>query len=1282
MDAQAEQQIRRSVEQLAERAVRLYRWRAGLWCVGASLLSTVCFVAFDYGLHVEEVGLRWMLSLLWLASTAAIATYFLPSAWQFSLSPVRVAQWIEQKRPELRGELSNLVAVGELPLEDLRFGSQDLRTAARKMASHPLTELPWHSFLDPRPTRRAALMCGLSIAVVGLLLAVAPAASRGLQRIAFPWASAPWPKSDQLELVSLPSMIAIGSELEVQVIDRRPPFPADVQLQLQSQNDRSNSGNANLGNSDSGKIVTLPLRVLGDLALVTLPAMEADFSIRPVGGDDRDTTWQNVRVARLPDLVEHHFNVQPPAYSGQTGARLVGQRIEVLSGSEVSFHGRFDAPVRSVKAIPIATTSTTPGTRVSSNNQAVTDPIPGLSAWDAQVASDGQSFQLFASGDVNSSLEQDRSWQLSLETIDGLVVRDDHVWTIRIIRDREPTLTLVPIEPQIITRQAVLPIVGQASDDLGLVEVTLIVRAESSGSASRDAASNPIRQTLWQRAAPSTTSPPAASAEASSTTAVTPTTADALDLPSKQVDISTIWQAADLRLVAGESVTVEMEARDTAGQTARSLPQTLQIQDEQAVLAQLQAKQAETFGPLRQLLESQKRNQQAIDRTRNIVRQTEQVEQSQVDALSNVRQLEQSVAETLTSGPRSLLNELNQLQQQLSRNALADSNLAEESGQLSQQIQQLQSESLEPALKSLDEAERLLRQAETDTGSLPAAIDQLNRAAQSHQRVTDQLARLVNSVAAAESLADVHKQIQELATQQDSLLAETQRLQIEQVIDPRSKQTSGKRVGVRSDQQSLARSVEDLINKLGQKLETSSTSSPPSTPPEDPANNPAGNSESADLDTALDTNARAVLQAAKTSFVDQRVADQMRQAAELVEAEQLSDAVKTQRLVAESLERVASHFRARDGGNLASSSENLQEIAEQLRTLVDQQGEMTGQLKRAQTSNADISETADLARQQAELAKRVESIAQQARESSSQRLIQSLESAQAAAQRASQQASDRELSEASQSAQDATDQLVEAQRNAQQRAEQLEQQLAEQQMLDLRGLVSDLAKRQEPVVERLKQLADPQPTQPEPNIASDVTREVWSKQLREAAATEEQIRQQLQARHRLSNQAIESTANQTGTGQDNAHPTEALDTFDWLLNQCDEELARTVAALERQRVRPEALSSAEMTLDLLRAAEIALNSKPVSPDATDPDSNSDNPKSDPTQDQRSTQDPNKRRPALASLKLLREVQTMINLRTDRLLEQGLEQSDPEFARLADQQQALAEQAEKIIRDLK
>lgn len=1169
-----EEQIRNAALQLTRRAMNLYRLRAALWALGLVLVATVGFVGLDYTLHVEELGWRWLWSILWLATLAGIAWRWLPDATSFRLTPIQVAQWIERRRPELGDSLSRLLAIGDLPESDTRYGSVEFRRAAVSGCDKCLSDLPWQSFLDKQPTLGAGLFCIVSLLTVsGLALSSSSIVTQGLARIALPWSWAPWPRSEQLQLVNAPDMIARDSELEIRVVDLNLPMPPHVELEVRMDS---------VGQGQPSSL-RMPMRVVQELAVVTLPAMESDFSIRPIGGDQQDGPWHAIRVTRQPQLKEYAFAVQPPAYTKQSPTELVGQRIDVLSGSRVSLRGKFDEPLKWLCAKPV------------NDPKPKDQATPKVSAANevsfARLSADGQEFELFTTSGEPWLIEEDRRWQFEMETIDGLQLTDTRQWTIHVTSDRTPAITMAPIEPRGITRNATLNIVGSASDDLGLVEIDLSWHVANQAAQS-------IR--LWP-------------SDAESTSENSPTT------ERRSVDVSTAWSVSLASLSVGQALTVELVARDTAGQVGKSVPQTLEVLDEAAALAILQRTQAETFGPLRQLLDAQRRNQQSLNRTVEVARQLDKIGREQADAVASAHQLGQSIAGGLARNQDSLARQLEQLASQLHRNQLVETPLAKDVARLRSQIEDLVKQNMAPALKEIEAAHQALRSLENDANP-SSAINQLSKAAQANQLATDQLASLVESVAAAESLSDVQKQIQDLASDQATAANGTERLQVDAVLRGGSAQLEATRAGIQSDQLNLARRAEELATRLAQESKPTASTEKTAT----------------DKGPGIDPASQKLLENAHRKLLERRIGDEMRQAAEMVKENHLSDALAAQRRAQHLLDEVAAELGGRSSIGLESSSQSMQDLAVELDKLANNQRQTAEELSHAATT-ANSSAQSELTGRQKTLRDDIHELADEPSMQANQNLQQLLDQATQAADQAIEQAEKSKFKEAAQEASQAAEALKSAAQTAQQKAEQLKSQVAQQQMFDLRTLLSAAVKRQQPVVTTLETV-----DQAEPTNATDLL------------STEKQLQQQLaDGRQRL----------------------QSLDAFDWLLGQCDEELLRTIASLERQRTGRETLASAKAALDMMMAAQAAVTEDAPPDNPPVPSDASANPSASPGPQASQL-------PTLASLRLLRQMQTLINEQSDQLLSGANETDNSALTRMADRQQALAVQVARLREQLK
>lgn len=1176
-------ELQQSVHRLAQKATLLYRVRACLLWLVVALASLLGLVALDFVLRTEELGLRWLLTLSWLAILCMAGLKWLLPARQFGLSPIQVASWIEAQRPELSGSLSNVIAIAYLPVDDPRYGSSSLRAAALESIPPDLVELPWHRYLSYKAFGHAAWMISSICLLIGILAVVHPnAVGLGLKRLLFPWRDAPWPRADQLVFQQLPAMISSGSDLHVEVIDLHPPLPMNLDLEIRKS--KTTFGAL----ARDGTVRSQPLRVSGEIAYAIIPQVVDGIAIRAVGGDDRDTSWHEVRVVELPELVEHDYYVEPPAYSRQPSGKLVGQRIEVLTGSKVTFRGRFDGQIQQVDAVSV---SRNPNQGANDDNGLARTPD---SKWRGDLSSDRQAFSLFSQLESEQTVERDRSWKLNITSIDGLEITAPTVWTIHCVPDRPPSVSLAPLEPNWITQNSSIIIVGQAADDLELIEVRLVWRVGEDEIQSRTLLSQGInsQDELNDRSE-----------------------ADAIDQSRRLASIEYSWTPVLDRHSTAQQLSLYLEARDSLGQISRSEEQKLQIQDQREVLAKIETEETKAFEPLRQLLEAQQRNQQSIQRMSEIFRETRHLAVEQLDILAAALQLEQSIAHQLAISPESLQEKLAQLSRQLDQNGLSDTTLAKQIAAMSETIEKISRETILPAIEELERSHTIfsdtLEKGDAKAG-IAAISEGLDRTATSQRKATSELSKLVESISNSESYARFQKRLTELVVRQQELRASTERFQVDRMTRPDARTNDANRVGIRLDQQNLATQVDSVVDAIEKMIKNAD----------------------------VDPKARAALDRARKSLIDGRASDTMREVAQNVNSHQITEALRSQHVVSAVLEKAANLVTNRSEGTLASSVDSLQSLADKLGQLADDESTIADQLRR---SPSPI-EAEEIAKEQSTLAEQTKELDQQMQQAN-EAMSELLRQAEVKVANSSRLAREKKFQESANEAQDAAEQLRSAQQTAEQRASNLKNQLAEQQLLDLATAVTELIRKQVQVVEKLDDVLAH-------SIDLKKSPDAWSNAVRESAGSQELVRQ-----------LVFETSKQT----------KALVAFQWLFKQCELDMTRAIAALEREKLAPDAIRSANNALEKLEAAAAALTQPHTEPKAKD------NPSDQAKEDgqEKDTQ----RQPSLASLRLLRALQNVLRDRTAQLERQVQDPSSTEMVELAQQQEALAELTSELLKHI-
>src|SRR5690606_31799453 len=130
----------------------------------------------------------------------------------------------------------------------------------------------WGSYLDTTSTWRAIGLAGLMAILLAGAFTVRPDDSQlALTRLLNPLSAHAWPRRDQSEFKDLPAIVGIGSELQLEVIDRTPPLPADVVIQLREAD-----------GTERTSVLSIATKQLEDVAVGNLPQVERAVEVRAI----------------------------------------------------------------------------------------------------------------------------------------------------------------------------------------------------------------------------------------------------------------------------------------------------------------------------------------------------------------------------------------------------------------------------------------------------------------------------------------------------------------------------------------------------------------------------------------------------------------------------------------------------------------------------------------------------------------------------------------------------------------------------------------------------------------------------------------------------------------------------------------------------------------------------------------------------------------------------------------------------------------------------------------
>ncbi len=981
-----------------------YRCRGGLLWLTTVLVMLATLTSLDMVVRREEIGLRVLFLMLWTAATIVATMRWLIPAWRFSPTRIEVARWIERAQPELGEQLSTAVQFAETAPTDTRFGSNQFREVVLQNWSKQSPAIAWNAYLDHTSwLRPAGLLLGVMILVVTASVRRPDEARLALARLFQPWANLPWPQADQLAFVNLPKALASGQELQLEIIDRVPPLPERIDVYVRRADMISTSRGTTEATVYSASNLT-------DVAVVTIPSIDQAIEIRAVGGADRTMPWQRIDVAQPPQLASFRFQVDPPAYSGRPPMEIVGNRIQVLARSRVTFAGQFAEAVRSVEVVRQNTYADSGLAQAKGSQDAAASPLPtSLSDGTIDLNEDERSFSFVVSDETTAASVL--NWRLRVTTVAGVAITSPEIWAVEILADAPPTVVLAEQELAQISSDVKLPLRGKASDDLGLSEVAMRWQIENTDM------TEPGRWALWSN-----------SDEPSAT--------------RREFNVEQVWQLdSQLPLVAGQRLQIWLEATDTLGQLGKSSPQSLEVRDAQDVLESIAGRQSQLLEQVRAITEAQRRNSQLAARSREIIQQSESVRREEADALANVAQMQQSVNRQMNAERNSVAESLKTLQQLLANNQLTDSDTAATVADLAQRVERLRSGSLATAARdaqaALDQANQLVSNKLKTEQSFR---DALANSETSQTNALAELQELTDRLAQTEALRVVERELSQLLNQQQALRRETDNLEIRRLSGLSKEEFQANRTGLQADQQGLAQALEQL-EKLARALAAEMPS------------------DQATLSAQIE---RAV-----AGLTDSQVSSRMRVAAENIAADRFAAAAESQQVIVESLRQALQQLSSTSQRSLEGQLAQRQATAAELGQLAAAQTVLADKLA---AENA-LTEAAGLAGEQAQLQQATSSQQARAEQAGDQRTGEQLARASESQSSASRAAEQRLLPAAANSARQAAEELTKAAQDSRERAEQIQREVTEQQTVQLATELAQLVTQQREVVAKLYESA-------------------------------------------------------------------------------------------------------------------------------------------------------------------------------------------------------------------
>ncbi|MFM2095367.1 MAG: hypothetical protein RIS70_2491, partial [Planctomycetota bacterium] len=304
--------------------------------LGAVLLACL----FDYLFRYRDPGIRYLsTAAVWAVSVWVILRWILPAA-RLRLQSIGTAREIEQYYPLLGERLSSAIAfLGERD-DDPYAGSIALRRAVVHDTVATLEQIDLKTVVDRRPAI-VAIRWAIVVAMIaiGVGLCDLQATRTSLARLALPWQRREWPRKNYLRVSGCPARVAVGSDIDFEVVDDGGKLPDRVWLELQAID------------SETPAVAkdSVVMTQRGDRAVHRLSRVTESFRYRVRGGDDESDAWIAVEVLPPAKVEQLEWQIDPPAYSGWPPERNVGSQLRALAGSRLQLFGKASLPLASVR---------------------------------------------------------------------------------------------------------------------------------------------------------------------------------------------------------------------------------------------------------------------------------------------------------------------------------------------------------------------------------------------------------------------------------------------------------------------------------------------------------------------------------------------------------------------------------------------------------------------------------------------------------------------------------------------------------------------------------------------------------------------------------------------------------------------------------------------------------------------------------------------------------------------------------------------------------------------
>ena len=557
--------------------------------------------------------------------------------------------------------------------------------------------------LESRGVRNLSLSAAFVSLVVATVTLLHPLeAATSLQRLMFPFANVPWPRSVELNLVRAdltpipyhpdqPLRIAEGETLDFYIINTRGRLPERVWFEYRKEGTET--------------VLREPLRqttlrdekgISQDAAIINRIATQGKLSFRASGGDDDVMPFYLLEAVTPPHVESLQVIVTPPAYSRQPIQVLppgVGH-VQGLLGTRIDITGSADEPLKSARL------------RIG-DQPAVLIPL------DEDQRQWNVPFEI-------KEVVATHYW-FELTGTHGFTDREAVRYELRGIADTVPEVSIeTPMTDVLLTADAELPVSILAKDDLGLrsLRISYLIGDDEL-----------VREIpLFDRESLRTDEVTLSQSPAEISEPIGP----------QRQQVEYLWKMSAIAspLAAGTRIVFRAEATDDydLGQPhlGKSIPRTITIVSRDEKQKELVARVTDLLEELQKSSELQKRARQQTQELQTQLDKVGELRSQDVDQLHRAELDQRQAASRLLHPVDGVESQTRQLLKEFRDNRVSDAATEQRLENLAGELSRLEQEELPSAEQALTRAskiaEEFTRQSSDPTSS--SAVDSDPTAAQ------------------------------------------------------------------------------------------------------------------------------------------------------------------------------------------------------------------------------------------------------------------------------------------------------------------------------------------------------------------------------------------------------------------------------------------------------------------------------------------------------------------------------------------------------------------------